>query len=50
MLLLLPFEDPYRRVLSCLVCLRSLARSVWFVRLLLLLSWLGEGAYDPSAH
>src|SRR5215213_2221662 len=48
-LLRLPFGDPCRHALSCLVSLRSPARSVWFLRLVLLLPWLGGGASDPSA-
>src|SRR5829696_5788924 len=49
-LLRLPFGDPCRHALSCLVSLRSPARSVWFVRLVLLLPWPGGGASDPSAY
>src|SRR5215211_1867625 len=48
-LLRLPFGDPCRHALSCLVSLRSPARSVWFLRRVLLLPWLGGGASDPSA-
>src|SRR5215218_7838895 len=48
-LLRLPFGDPCRHALSCLVSLRSPARSVWFLRLVLLLPWLDGGASDPSA-
>jgi hypothetical protein len=46
-LLQLPFVDPCRRALSCLVVLRSRARSVLFLRLVQLLPWLGEGACGP---
>ena len=41
------FGDPYLRALSCLGVLHSLVRSVWFLRLVLLLAWLGEGACGP---
>jgi hypothetical protein len=43
----LPFGDPCQRALSCLVVLRSPARTALFVRLVLLLPWLGEGASCP---
>jgi hypothetical protein len=43
----LPFGDPCQRALSCLVVLRSRARTALFARLVLLLPWLGEGACGP---
>jgi len=43
----LPFGDLCQRALSCLGTLRSPARSVSFLRLVLSLPWLSEGASGP---
>ena len=42
-----PFGDPSRRELSSRGALRSSGRTVWFLRPVLSLPWLGEDAYGP---